>query len=192
MKSDKLNNFLGLCLLGAIVLAVGSFFIIKPSLTRAGVTAAKVKATNADIDGLHTLATQTETLRKNYAEVKDRRDQILHQLPSKSEEERLLALLSALGKQSGVVVASFVPNADTAASTSSVASSITAYPAAISVTGTYVQQQAFLRLIENSARFIDLESAALSSGQSGSLAVNLILQGYYQNDNTVVTTGGAK
>jgi hypothetical protein len=60
------------------------------------------------------------------------------------------------------------------------------------VTGTYVQQQAFLRLIENSARFIDLESAALSSGQSGSLAVNLILQGYYQNDNTVVTTGGAK
>ena len=190
MKSDKLNNFLGLCLLGAILFAVGTFFIVKPSFTRSSVTSAKVKATNADIAGLHMLASQTETLRTNYDAVKGRRDQILHQLPSKSEEERLLALLSSLGKQSGVVVGSFVPTADSASSKG--ASSIATYPAAVSITGTYIQQQVFLRLIENSARFIDLESDSLSSGNSGSLAVNLVLQAYYQNNIASVTSRGTK
>ncbi|MEO7617479.1 MAG: type 4a pilus biogenesis protein PilO [Candidatus Saccharibacteria bacterium] len=193
MKSDKLNNFLGLCLLGAILMAVGTFFVVKPSLARSSTTSAKIKTTNVDIAGLHMLATQTDTLRTNYAEVKGRRDQILRQLPGKSEEDRLLALLSALGKQSGVVVSSFVPTGDgPVASSGAVASSIAAFPAAVSVTGTYLQQQSFLRLIENSARFIDLESASLGSGNSGSLAVSLVLQAYYQNDIAPVTSGGAK
>ncbi len=189
MKNEKLSNFLGLCLLGGIGIAIAAFFVIKPSLVRSDVARAKTAATNTEITALHLLATQTETLRQNYDGVKDRRDQILHQLPSKSEEERLLALLSALGQQSGVVVSSFVP---TGSSSSAAASSISTYPASISVSGSYAQIQDYLRKIENGARFINVQSASFSTGNGGGLTSSLTLQGYYQAVDSTLTTGRTK
>lgn len=189
MKNEKLSNFLGLCLIGAIAVAVAAFFVIKPSLVRSDVARVKVASTNNEITALHLLAIQTETLRQKYEDVKDRRDQILHQLPSKSEEERLLALLSALGQQSGVVVSSFVP---AGSSPSAAASSISTYPASINVSGSYAQMQDYLRKIENGARFINVQSASFSTSNGGGLTGSITLQGYYQSLDAIVTSGRAK
>ena len=187
MKTDRLSNFLGLCLIIALLLSVGAFFLVKPSIHRSDNSKEQIKKANADIEGLHQLQTETEKLRENYVAVKDKRDQILHELPTKSEEERLLALVSSLGQQSGVVVSSFVPSGAAADPTSSIAT----YPVAVSVTGSYAQIQAFLKLVENSARFIDVQSASIS-GAAGVVSTSLTVQAYYQSEASQTMVGGTK
>ncbi len=201
-KNDKLSNILGLYLLGAIGLAgVAGYFVIKPFYAQGQGFSASTTVKNADIAALNKLSADTDTLRGNYQTVKNQRDSILKQLPTKSEEERLLALLSSLGQSSNTVVASFTPAGISNAAAASAASSVSIYPANVTVKGTYESIQSFLRKIEEGARFIDIQNASFSASAKGS-AVNVdatfSISAYYQlpsADPTVApstSTGGKK
>ena len=180
IKTDKLSNTIALYIAIALVVAgaVG-YLLIKPLYTEAQKTGTKVAKVKAETVALKQLGKDTDILRSNYESVKDSRDQIMHQLPEKSEEERLIALLGAMGQANGIVVNSFAPG-DTNASIAS-SSALSIYPASISVTGTYAQIQAFLKNLETSARFIGVKSSALSgSPASSALSGQISFQAYYQ------------
>lgn len=187
MKNEKLSNILGLYLLGAIALAaLGFIFLIKPTYTKATKTKVEVTAQQVKIADLKQLEKDTETLRSNYDEVKEKRDLILAQLPAKQEEERLLALLSQLSQQNGVVMSSFAPGAAPSTETSS----LSIYGAAVNITGTYAQIQGFLTSLEQAARFIDVKSVSLSAGEKSIITASIVLQAYYQQSETPAATGG--
>lgn len=180
IKTDKLSNTIALYVAIALIVAgaVG-YLLIKPLYNDAQATSTKVTKVKAETAALVQLGKDTDTLRANYASVKDSRDQIMHQLPKNSEEERLIALLGDMGQANGVVVNSFAPGDNNASIASSPGLSI--YPASISVTGTYSQIQAFLKNMETSARFIGVKSSALTgSPASSALSGQISFQAYYQ------------
>ena len=180
IKTDKLSNTIALYAAVALIVAgaVG-YLLVKPLYDEAQATGVKIAKVKADTAALVQLGKDTDVLRTNYASVKDSRDQILHQLPVTSEEERLIALLGAMGQANGVIVNSFAPG-DTTPTTASSAS-LSVYPASISVTGTYPQIQALLKNMETSARFIGVQSTALTgSPASSTLSGQIIFQAYYQ------------
>jgi|GEM_PF-5213869 len=181
VKTDKLSNTIALYAAVALILAGAiGYLLIKPLYSDAQATRTKIVKVKADTAALVQLGKDTETLRTNYAAVKNSRDQILHQLPLTSEEERLIALLGAMGQANGVVVNSFAPG-DVSSSTSGANSALSVYPASISITGTYPQIQAFLKNMETSARFIGVQSSALTgSASSSALAGQVVFQAYYQ------------
>ena len=181
VKIDKLSNTIALyAAIALIVAGAVGYLLVKPLYNNAQTTSVKVAKVKADTAALVQLGMDTDTLRTNYASVKDSRDQILHQLPVTSEEERLIALLGAMGQANGVVVNSFAPSGNSVATTAST-SDMSVYPASISVTGTYVQIQALLKNIETSARFIGVQSSALNgSPASNTLSGQIVFQAYYQ------------
>ena len=183
MKSDKVANFLGLCLLGGLVLTgVVGYFPIRELYNSGQKSADAAAKAKQQIAALNQLQSDTQTLCDNYKGVKSQRDAILQLLPVHSEEERLLALLSDLAGSTGVVLSSFSPNGAPPANTGKL-TSVTVYPASVNVDGSYAQVQAFLEDVENSARFVDVQSANESSTQTGktaSLGVALGMNAYYQ------------
>lgn len=176
MQNQKLSNILGLYLGGALIFAgVGFAFIIKPNYNNAVKVKANVVAVNTKSQNLVQLDKDTQTLRQNYSDVRSKSEQILAQLPAKSEEERLLALLSQLAVQNGVVMSSFAPGG----APSSETSALSVYGASVSVTGTYQTIQSFIKSVEYTARFIDIKSISLA-GDKSSVSAGIILQAYYQ------------
>lgn len=183
-KTDKLSNTIALYTAIALLVAgaVG-YLLVKPLYSDAQATGVKTAKVKTETAALVQLGKDTDTLRTNYASVKDSRDQILHQLPLTSEEERLIALLGAMGQANGVVVNSFAPSDTSAATAAAAASSsdLSVYPASITVTGTYAQIQALLKNIETSARFIGVQASTLSgSPASTSVSGQILFQAYYQ------------
>jgi Tfp pilus assembly protein PilO len=134
-----------------------------------------VVAENTKYQNLVQLEKDTQTLRQNYSDVRGKSEQILAQLPAKSEEERLLALLSQIAVQNGVVMSSFAPGG----APSSETSALSVYGASVSVTGTYQTVQSFIKSVEYTARFIDIKSVSLA-GDKSSVSAGIILQAYYQ------------
>lgn len=181
VKTDRLSNTIALyAAIALIVAGAVGYLLIKPLYNDAQATGVKVAKVKADTASLVQLGKDTDTLRANYASVKDSRDQILHQLPVTSEEERLIALLGAMGQANGVVVNSFAPG-DAVSAATTVSSAVSLYPASISVTGTYSQIQAFLKNLETSARFISVQSSALTGSPASSvLSGQIVFQAYYQ------------
>ncbi len=191
MHNQKLSNILGLYLGGALIFAGVAFaFVIKPSYKNAVKVKANVAAVNTKSQNLVQLDKDTQTLRQNYSDVKSKSEQILAQLPAKSEEERLLALLSQLAVQNGVVMSSFAPGG----APSSETSALSVYGASVSVTGTYQTVQSFIKSVEYTARFIDIKSVSLA-GDKSSVSAGIILQAYYQqasNDGSNKGVSGGK
>lgn len=178
MSTDKISNLIGAYLaIGLIVALLVFFAVIKPTFTKAASLGRDIASVNGKIAALNQLSVDTESLRGNYQAIKYRRDQILAQLPVKSEEERLLALLSNLASSSGVVMGNFSPAG--VQSTGSLAS-ISTYGVSTSTSGSYESIQKFLGRIEEAARFIDIKSVSLA-GQGGSLQASLSLNAYYQD-----------
>lgn len=185
MKTDKLTNLLGLYLLAALLAAVALiFFVIRPIYGRAAAARAEVKQTQSKIAALEQLEKDTEDLRRSYEDVKAERDEILAQLPVSSEEERLLALLSELAGQSGVVLSTFAPDQSAllAAREASEATGLNIYPASINASGSYRALATFLEKLEQGARFVDIESGVFSAGQSSGVTVRVDLKAYYQGE----------
>lgn len=186
MQDQKLSNILGLYLAGALVLAGVTFaFVIKPNYNNAVKVKAMVASENIKSQNLAQLDKDTVTLRNNYNVIKSKSVQILAQLPAKSEEERLLALLSQLAVQNGVVMSSFAPGG----APSSETSALSVYGASISITGTYQTIQSFIQSVEYTARFIDIKSISLA-GDKSTLSASIILQAYYQQAATDSTIKG--
>lgn len=200
-QSTKLSNLLGIYLLVGIAVAlILGLLVIKPQMADASNVKSQVSSVNKQIEGLKQLQTQTEQLKQNYDQIKGKRDAILNQLPAQNQEERLLALLSDMSQQSGVVLNTFVPegNVTTNATGSTAPSSLAIYGANISVTGNYSNVQAFLQQMESSARFIDVVSSGLAADGDGGanpvLTAQIAIQAYYQSSTPVgadATAGGA-
>lgn len=183
MKTDKLTNLLGLYLLAALLSAfILITFVVRPLWANAQQTRAKAAEQNQKIQALEQLEKDTEVLRQNYEEVRDERDKILALLPAKSEEERLLALLSEISQRSGVALSTFAPSGSTTpAGITAQASSVSIYEASVGVSGTYLSVQQFLANIEDGARFVDVQSGSMSAGSQGSLvSARINLKAYYQ------------
>ena len=195
MKTDRLTTvlaaYLGIALISGVVLY---FFVIAPIYASGVAAKANADAQSTKLKALNQLAKDTDALRQNYREVRDKRDQVLSLLPVESEEERLLVLLSDLAKQSGVVMGTFAPQPALTATQETITSSVSSYPATINVSGTYTNIQSFLKKLENAGRFINVDSGIFSSaGAGGSVDARLSLTAYYQADNTVTATvGGAR
>lgn len=178
-KEAKLTNTLAVYLAMALVAAfVMIFVVIRPVYSNASQTKAKVEEKVREIKALEQLARDTETLRTNYEDVKDERDKILALLPVDSEEERLLAMLSKIAEESGVVLSSFAPDQLVAAAEG--VTSINVYPATVTATGLYPSVKLFLEKIEDGARFVDIESGAISGTSTSVVSARLKLNAYYQ------------
>lgn len=186
-KTDKLSNIIALYAAVALIVAgAAGLLIIKPLYKQIQTDGAKTTTVKAATTALVQLGRDTDTLRINYASVKSQRDQILNQLPVSSEEERLVALLGAMGQANGVVVNSFAPSqgvTTAATATSAVPNGLSVYPASVSITGTYQQIQAFLVSMETSARFISVQASALTGSlTSSTVSGEISFQAYYQQE----------
>ena len=191
MKTDKLTNLIGLYLLiGLLAATVLGFFVIKPFYNRASERKAQVEKIKQDMAALEQLEEDTELLRKNYDQVKEQRNEILSLLPAKTEEERLLAVMSSIASNSGVVLTAFAPDANVA-SVGNI-TSLSIYPATFTVAGNYSNITNFLTKMEDGARFVDIQGANLVGGgnQGSALSTRLTVNAYYQSGS--VEAGGAK
>ena len=185
MKTDKLTNQIALYLLIAfLATAAIGFLIIKPTYANIKSTNAQISEVKFDIASLEQLEKDTEELRRNYESVKEQRNQILSLLPAEAEEERLVAVLNDLAQQSGALMSAFYPEGGNPAAN---LTSLSIYPAKITVSGTYQNIQNFLKRVEEGARFVDVQGAAVSTGGSNALSTTLTLKAYYQTG--VKTTG---
>jgi Tfp pilus assembly protein PilO len=195
MKQEKLANLIGLyALIGIVAAVVLTMFVIKPAFDKAQKLGEEKALVDVKIASLERLKADTETLRQNYnakdskgQTVKDRRDRILALLPVKTEEERLLALLSNLATQSGVVLQSFGPDTTVVGggAVGTGTSSLVVYSAAVSINGSFDKVQNFLTRLENSARFVDVRGLSIAAGaasanSAGVLEVRVPLSAYYQ------------
>lgn len=189
MKTDRLTMILGAYIGAALVASALVFLLIISPLYASAVTARTAAAQqSAQLSALNQLAKDTDALRKNYAEVREKRDQILSLLPVESEEERLLVLLSDLAKQSGVVMGTFAPQSSLNATQATIVSSVKSYPATINISGTYTNVQSFLKKLENAGRFINVDSGLFSSaGAGGAVDARLSLTAYYQANPVTVS-----
>lgn len=178
VKSDDLTNLLGLYLLiGLVVLAASIYFVIKPQFALSTVHLQERKAVEAKIAGLEQLERDTEVLKENYEKVADRREEVLAQLPVESEEQRLMVMLNDLAQRNGVALNSFSP----AIAEGENATSLAVYPSTIGISGTFPNIENFLRSIESSARFLDVQSGNFAAmGQGAGIEAKVDLTAYYQ------------
>ncbi len=191
MKDHKLLNLVGLYLLiGLATAAVVGFFIIKPILNTAGKDGQQIADYNNKITALKQLDQDTQTLRQNYAAVKDQHDQILHLLPTANEEERLVAMVSDLTSKSSAVMTTFSPGGVAA----SAATGVATYPVNLAISASYAGVQSLLQKLENAARYIDVQSVNLAPNGAGSTNVQAAVNitAYYQAAPPASTTGGTQ
>jgi Tfp pilus assembly protein PilO len=201
-KKDQLSITIGLYLAGGLAAAAILFiFVIKPQYNQATATAAQAAKVNTQIAGLNQLDKDTTLLRANYASVKSQRDQILSLLPTQSEEERLLVLLSNLAAQSGCAMSTFAPQSASTiagAGTLGVSTSIngaTVYPVVIDVSaGSYPSLEGFLVKLEKAGRFLNINSGTITttSAANAGVTAQINLTAYYQAGTSQATTGGTQ
>ena len=198
MKNEKLSNLLGYYLLAAAILGVSlGYFVVRPELRSASNSRQQTAQVNLKIAADQRLKDETDQLWKNYTDtsggqsIQSQTSRILGQLPLDNEEERFFPYIEHLALLNQVQFSSYQPQGG--ASNSAGSSAYTAYPATISVSGTYQNAYNFFNAFELGARFADIESFSITSGSSAStsaLTFNVNLQAYYQK--STATAGGTK
>lgn len=187
IQDMSLSNLIGMYALAAIAVAgfVG-YFLIMPLLGSAQETQDEIELVEAEIDGLEKLIADTETMRENYEEIKQDRDQILSLLPRENEEEYLLALINQTASRNGIVVSSYRPEVGFESGPQQDASgSHRIYKAEVTISGTHGQLTEFLDDLESSSRFVFVTEILASTGSNirvsnPDISTTMSIEAYYQ------------